>query len=116
MLPKRNAGDLMLLTDVRDAVAAGDFHVYAVSSVEDGIEILTGVPAGERGEDGEFPEGTVFRAVEEKLTEYLDALSGGDREDWQPIRPVPGSETPAPPEPTLPGGEPPDTGTEDPAT
>jgi lon-related putative ATP-dependent protease len=102
LLPARNVTDLMLQKEIVAAVKKGKFHVWSASSVEDGIELLTGTPAGERGEDGSFPEGTVFRAVEDRLEEYLDALQGKERGDWEPLQPVPGSETPKPPEPSLP--------------
>jgi ATP-dependent Lon protease len=108
ILPKRNISDLMLSPDVVEAVADGKFHVHAVSSVSEGIEILTGVPAGERGKDGRFPEGTVFRAVDERLEDFLDALTGQVEEDWKPVIALPGAPMAAepPPEPCLPG-EPP---------
>ena len=76
----------MLMHEVVEAVEAGDFNIWAVSSIEDGIEILTGVPAGERDEDGEFPEGTILRIVDEQLADYLAALKGTDGEDWKPIK------------------------------
>jgi hypothetical protein len=53
------------------AVKTGRFHIYRVSTIEEGIEILTGVPAGSRDENGDFPEGTVFGKVQERLKEYL---------------------------------------------
>jgi lon-related putative ATP-dependent protease len=102
ILPRRNVLDLMLRKEVVEAVENGEFSVWAVSSVDEGIEILSGVPAGARGPDGLYPEGTVFRAVEDKLEGYLDALRGRERSDWKPLVEVPGSEPPRVPEPTLP--------------
>jgi len=64
-----DAGDLQLDPEIVAACEEGRFHVHAVSSVEDGIEILTGVAAGERDEDGMFPEGTIFAMTEERLEE-----------------------------------------------
>jgi hypothetical protein len=58
----------MLRQDVVDAARAGRFHVFAVRTVDEGIELLTGVPAGERDAKGSFPEGTVNRRVEDRLT------------------------------------------------
>ena len=60
----------MLRADVVEAVAAGTFHVYAVETVDSGLEMLTGLPAGERDEHGRFPEGTVNFRVEERLKAF----------------------------------------------
>ena len=51
------------------------FHVYAVSTVEEGIELLTGVPAGVADEDGHYPEGTLFRAAETRLKRFHQAMA-----------------------------------------
>jgi len=66
--------DLMLRQDVIDAVAAGHFHIYPVRRIEQGIEILTGVRAGDRGPDGKFEEGTVFSRVDDRLREMVKKL------------------------------------------
>jgi hypothetical protein len=50
-----------------DAVSAGKFHVYPVEHVDQGIELLTGVPAGVRDKKGKYPKGTVNRLVEDRL-------------------------------------------------
>jgi len=62
----------MLKKDVIDAVKKGQFHIYQVSTVEEGIEILTDVPAGTPDQEGNFPEGTVYGKVQEKLKRYLE--------------------------------------------
>lgn len=67
VIPKSNVKNLMLKKEVVEAVEQGKFHVYPVSSVDEGMEILTGIPAGERGPDGLFPEESVNRRVEDKL-------------------------------------------------
>ena len=72
MIPKANVQNLMLKKDVIEAVAAGQFHIYPVTSVEEGIEILTGVPAGQADANGDFPEGTVYHAVQQRLKSYLE--------------------------------------------
>ena len=72
LIPRTNVKSLMLKKDVVDAVKNGEFHIYQVSTVEEGIEILTGVAAGTSDEDGNFPEGTVYRKVQEKLKRYLE--------------------------------------------
>ena len=46
------------------------FHIYAISTIEEGIEVLTGVPAGKKDKDGHFPAGTINRLVYEKLKKY----------------------------------------------
>jgi lon-related putative ATP-dependent protease len=67
IIPRSNVKHLMLRRDVVQAVENGDFQVYAIESIDEGIEILTGEPAGERQEDGSYPEGTVNYLVEEAL-------------------------------------------------
>ena len=74
MIPRANVRHLMLADEVVAAVAAGDFHVWAVETVDEGIELLTGCPAGARGADGAFPEGSVHRRVEDRLRGYADRL------------------------------------------
>ena len=69
MIPKDNVRDLVLRRDVIDAVEAGEFHIYAVSTIDEGIEVLTGVEAGELGDDGDYPEGAVHSLVERRLRE-----------------------------------------------
>jgi len=72
LIPASNVVHLMLREDVIDAVAAGKFHIYPVETIDEGIEILTGIPAGERDERGEFPAGTVNRRVEARLIALAD--------------------------------------------
>lgn len=74
IIPAANALTLMLREDVVEAVAAGQFHIYPVSTVDEGISILTGLPAGERGPDGRFPEGTVNRRVDDALRDLAVRL------------------------------------------
>ena len=69
MMPKDNLRHLVLNDEVVEAVGAGEFHVYGVSTIDEGIEVLTGVAAGERREDGSYQEGTVHYRVEERLQE-----------------------------------------------
>jgi len=72
LIPRTNVKNLMLRPEVVEAVRSGQFHIYPVGTIEQGIELLTGVPAGERGEDGAYPEGTVFGAVEQRLEDYAE--------------------------------------------
>ena len=67
LIPATNVRHLMLHERVREAVAQGRFTIWPVRTVAEGIEILTGIPAGTRGPDGRFPEGTVFRKAEDRL-------------------------------------------------
>ena len=69
LIPTSNVKNLMLREDVRDAVAAGQFHIYPVAHVDEGIELLTGMPAGEEDEDGNYPEGTINHRIVQRLEE-----------------------------------------------
>lgn len=70
MIPIQNIVNLNLSDEVVEAVKNKKFHIYAVSTIEEGIEILTGVPAGKRDKNGNFPAGTVNYLVYEKLKKY----------------------------------------------
>lgn len=72
MIPAANTRHLMLKEEVRDAVKAGKFKVWAVSTIAEGIEILTGVPAGPRGADGSYPDGTVNARVEARMRAFAE--------------------------------------------
>ena len=74
IIPATNIKHLMLREDVREAVAAGKFAIHAIDSVDDGIELLTGLKAGQRGKKGRFPRGTLNRRVEDTLTRYSNAM------------------------------------------
>ncbi len=67
IIPESNVEHLMLRKDVVDAVEKGEFHIYPVRTVDEGISILTGVAAGERGANGKYPAGTVNALVEARL-------------------------------------------------
>ena len=67
LIPAANAKHLMLRQDVIEACEQGKFHVYPVTTVDEGIELLTGIAAGARDGDGRFPEGSINRRVEERL-------------------------------------------------
>ena len=70
MIPIQNVPNLNLSDEVVEAVKDKKFHIYAISNIEEGIEILTGVPAGKRDKNGNFPAGTVNHLVYEKLKKY----------------------------------------------
>lgn len=69
LIPEANVEHLMLRDDVIEAANEGQFHVYPVATVDEAIDLLTGISAGEREETGQFPEGTMNRLVEEQLIE-----------------------------------------------
>ncbi len=64
----------MLREEVVQAVAEGKFHIWPVTTVDEGIEILTGMPAGVRGEDGAYPEDTVNGRVDRRLFDLAQRL------------------------------------------
>jgi predicted ATP-dependent protease len=66
IIPVQNVKDLMLREDVIEAVMNREFHVYPIESVEEGIEILTGVAAGKKSKTG-YDKGSVFDLVEKKI-------------------------------------------------
>ena len=85
MIPAANAQNLMLREEVVQAVSEGRFHVYSVSTIDEGIEVLTGVKAGAKGTDGSFEEGSVNRRVSQKLRDMARGLRDfGRRERSRP--------------------------------
>ena len=70
MIPIQNVDNLQLSDEVVNAVKNKQFHIYAISTIEEGIEVLTGVPAGKKDKNGRFPAGTVNYLVYEKLKKY----------------------------------------------
>jgi lon-related putative ATP-dependent protease len=72
LIPKSNVQHLMLREDVVEAVKNGQFAVYPISTIDEGIEILTGVKAGDRGSEGRFAAGTINRLVEDKLKSFAE--------------------------------------------
>jgi predicted ATP-dependent protease len=74
IVPTANVKNLMLKEEVVEAVRAGRFHVWGVSHIDEGIELLMERVAGERAADGTFPEGTVHRLVQDRLREYAEQV------------------------------------------
>jgi predicted ATP-dependent protease len=74
LIPSANRPHLVLTDDVADAVARGQFHLYAVETAAQGVEILTGVPAGERDAGGRFPAESLFGRVERRIIEIAEKL------------------------------------------
>ncbi len=80
MIPVQNIVNLNLSDEVVAAVREGKFHIYPVTTIEEGIEILTGVPAGTPDSDGEYPPGSVFGLVQQKLASYNKLLEHREEE------------------------------------
>lgn len=70
IIPIQNVRNLHLSDDIIESVKNKKFHVYAISNIDEGIEILTGVPAGKKDQSGHYPAGTVNYLVYEKLKKY----------------------------------------------
>ncbi|MCX6649539.1 MAG: AAA family ATPase [Candidatus Bathyarchaeota archaeon] len=80
VIPASNVKHLMLKQEVVDAIKAGKFHIYPVSTIDEGIEELTGVPAGTLSKIGKYPEGTINRLVQDRLTEMAKRVKGYSEE------------------------------------
>jgi lon-related putative ATP-dependent protease len=74
MIPASNVQDLMLKEELVDAAREGKFTIYPVHTIDEGIEVLTGVPAGKRRPNGTFPEGTVHYLVNKRLQEMAERV------------------------------------------
>jgi len=74
LIPESNIQNLMLKEEVVDAIREGKFHIYAVKTVDEGIEVLTGMKAGSRLPDGSFEEGTINYKVDKRLKEMAERL------------------------------------------
>ena len=82
IIPAKNVRNLMLKQEVVDSVKEGRFHIWPISTVEEGVEILTGMGAGVLQPDASYPEGTFFRKVDERLTELAEIVRRfGEKED-----------------------------------
>lgn len=81
VVPEANVRHLVLRPDVVQAVREGKFHVYAVSTVDEGIALLTGVSAGEPDAEGNYPEGTVNYRVHRRILEMAEEKSERDEEE-----------------------------------
>jgi lon-related putative ATP-dependent protease len=86
MIPQSNIQNLMLKEEVVEAVKRGMFHIYSVKTIDEGIEVLTGLKAGTRDEAGNFEEGSVnalvdkrFKEMADKFATYLATMSGAKR-------------------------------------
>ena len=76
MIPVQNVRNLHLSDEIIDAVKKGRFHIYAIKTIDEGIEILTGVPAGKKDKNGKFPLGTINYLAQEKLRKFSKIAEG----------------------------------------
>jgi len=81
MIPHQNVKNLMLDDEVINAVKEGKFHIYAVKTIDEGIEILTGIPAGEPDEGGYYPPGTIHYLVNKRLEELVEDEEEREKEE-----------------------------------
>jgi len=81
IIPAKNVKNLMLKQEVVDSVREGRFHIWPISTVEEGVEILTGVKAGALKPDGTYPKGTLFRKVDERLLELAEVARKFGKEE-----------------------------------
>ena len=81
IIPRRNVKNLMIKNDLVDAVREGKFTIYPIDRVEEGIEILTNIPAGVLREDETYPEGTINYLVVKRLTEITEAVKEKKEEE-----------------------------------
>lgn len=89
IIPRANVRNLMLRQEVLDAVRAGQFHIYAVSTVDEGIELLTGIPGGRPDNDGRYLAGTINSRVSQTLQDYSErvrAFTGAAAYASKPVR------------------------------
>ena len=81
LIPESNIKNLMLREEVVQAVSEGKFHIYPVSTIDEGIELLTGIEAGERNTEGEYPENTLNFAVQARLKELAGKIQAFSSQD-----------------------------------
>ncbi|MDA8169708.1 MAG: AAA family ATPase [Nitrospiraceae bacterium] len=92
IIPARNVKNLMLKKEVVEAIRAGTFSIYSISRVEEGVEILMGMQAGEAGPDGRYPEGTLNYLIMKRLEEIAEAVKEKKDETAEAARAVPKGE------------------------
>ena len=86
IIPQANARNLMLKSEVIEAVKAGQFHIWSISTLDEGLSLFTDMEIGELQDDGAYPEGTFNHAVDKRLVEFRELLKpkkddqGGDDE------------------------------------
>jgi lon-related putative ATP-dependent protease len=107
LIPASNVKHLMLRADVVEAAEKGLFRVWPVGTVDEAVELLTDMPAGERGEDGRYPEGTVNRRVDDRLASFAEKARSFGKGAPAAGNEAKGAEATKPPEPKPPEPPPP---------
>ncbi|MDA0302130.1 MAG: ATP-binding protein, partial [Chloroflexi bacterium] len=109
MLPRANVENVVLRADVAQAIRDGKFHLYAVETIDQGIEALTGIPAGgQRDADGHFPEGSIYRLVEDRLSAFTALMEQRPNLGGAEMQHVPPARTEHPTPPGIPPSPPPE--------
>ena len=72
IIPVQNIRNLHLPDEIIESVKKKEFHIYAVNTIDEGIEILTDIPAGKKQADGTYPKGTINYLVRQKLKKYYE--------------------------------------------
>jgi lon-related putative ATP-dependent protease len=102
LIPASNVKHLMLRADVVEAAEKGLFHVWPIATVDGAVELLTGVPAGERDADGRYPEGSVNRRVDDRLAGFAEKARSFGKGASATANEAKPAEKPKPPEPKPP--------------
>jgi lon-related putative ATP-dependent protease len=85
IIPRSNVQNLMLREDVVEAVREGRFKVHAITSIDEALELLTGVPAGERGPDGAYTPGSINALAQDQLTRFAERMRAFTTEGWREV-------------------------------
>jgi lon-related putative ATP-dependent protease len=107
LIPASNVKHLMLRADVVKAAEKGQFHVWPIGTVDEAVELLTGVRSGEKGEDGRYPEGSVNRRVDDRLASFAEKARSFGKSAVPTANETRAAEAPKPPEPKPPEPPPP---------
>jgi lon-related putative ATP-dependent protease len=107
LIPASNVKHLMLRADVVEAAEKGLFQVWPIETVDQAVELLTGVPAGEKGADGRYPEGSVNRRVDDRLAAFAEKARSFGKGASATANDARAAEAPKPPEPKPPEPPPP---------
>jgi lon-related putative ATP-dependent protease len=86
IIPERNLKHLVLNDEVIEAIEKGLFHIWAVKTIDQGIEILTGIPAGEKRQDGTYPEGTINYLVTKRIKELTEKYLKSSKKDKKELK------------------------------
>ena len=81
MIPIQNVDDLQLKPEVINAVKSGKFHIYPVKSIDEGIELLTGIPAGKELSGGRFTKDSVYDRVDKAMSKMAKQIKASSKDD-----------------------------------